>query len=110
MPIILTNPFVPPAPNYDKVHLDHLTIVQEKTTASKATVQARVRLYHQDANGEKHFAPETRDIAIDDAESFALTLLYAQGDTRGAQAMEHVKALVALLVETGTDLGQTVVS
>jgi hypothetical protein len=109
MAIVLENPFTPPTPVYDKVHLDYLTITLEKTNYSKAQIQARVRLYATDpSTNEKTFSPETRDISIADCEAFAMSLAQS-GDMRGASAMNNIKELVAFLVDTSTDLGKTTV-
>ncbi len=104
MPVVLQTPHVPNAPAYDKVHLDHFTIVLEKTQYAKAQIQARVRLYYVDENGVKVFSDETKEISISDAEAWVLEL-DSQGNGRGVEAMEHIKAIVALLVETCTPYG-----
>ena len=110
MPVLLTTPFVPPAPSYDKVHLDHLTVTLERTTYAKTQIQARVRLYYQDpVTGDKTFAPDTRDVSILDGEQWA-TALAMQGDMRCVEAANAIKQIVALLVATETDLGNTTTS
>jgi hypothetical protein len=106
MPVILNTPYVPTVPQYDKVHLDHLTIMLEKTDYAKTQIQARVRMYYQGEDGVKHFSSEHREIFIDDATSW-VTQLAMGGDMRGVEADNHIKAIVALLVETMTDLGET---
>lgn len=109
MPIVLQTPYVPSVPTYDKVHLDHLTITLERTVYAKAQIQARIRMYYQDpVTLEKHFSPDSKDIVIGDAEQFAVSL-FQNGDTRGIEAMEHVKAIVAFLVETQTEFGATTI-
>lgn len=105
MPVILNSPYVPPTPTYDKIHLDHFTLTRERTDYSKTQIQARIRLYYQDpTTGKKHFSPDTRDIVVEDAEAWVLQLGQA-GDLRGIASEEHIKNIVALLVETKTDLG-----
>lgn len=105
MPVILNSPYVPPAPAYDKIHLDSFTLTRQRTDYSLTQIQARIRLYYQDpATGKKYFSPDTRDIVIDDAEAWIVQLGQA-GDLRGIAAEEHIKNIVALLVETKTDLG-----
>lgn len=107
MPVVLQNPYVPAVPTYDKIHLDHITITLEKTQYAKAQIQARVRPYYQDPDtGEKSFSPDAQTIVIDDAEAFAIELA-GQGDMRGVDAMNNIKAIVAFLVETKTSLGST---
>jgi hypothetical protein len=106
MPIVLQNPYVPSVPAYDKIHLDHLTIVLEKTNYSKTSIQARIRPYFQDPEtGEKSFCPDSKEIYIDDAEAWAIEKAQTTGDMRGVQAGDLIKQIVALLVETQTDLG-----
>lgn len=110
MPIILDTPFVPPAPSYDKIHLDHLTITLERTNYAKTQIQARVRLYYQDPDtGDKTFSPDTRDISITDGEQWMMSLAI-QGDMRGIEVANAIKQLVALLVATETDLGNASIS
>lgn len=110
MPVLLTNPYVPPSPSYDKVHLDHMTITLERTNYAKTQIQARVRLYYQDpTTGEKTFSPDTRDVVIDDGEQWA-TALAMQGDMRGAEAANAIRQIVALLVSTSTGLGNATTS
>jgi hypothetical protein len=109
MPVILNTPYVPSVPQYDKVHLDHLTIMLEKTDYAKTQIQARVRMYYQGEDGVKHFCPEHKEIFIDDAGAWVLQLAGA-GDMRGVEADNHIKAIVALLVETMTNLGTTTVA
>lgn len=104
MPVVLQTPHVPNVPVYDKVHLDHFTIVLEKTQYAKAQIQARIRLYYVDENGVKIFSDDAREINITDAEAWVLDL-HSQGNERGVEAMEHIKAIVALLVETCTPYG-----
>ncbi len=109
MPVILTTPYVPTVPQYDKVHLDHLTITLEKTDYAKTQIQARVRMYYQGEDGVKHFCPEHKEIVIDDAQAWVMQLAM-QGDMRGVEADTHIKSIVALLVETQTNLGGTSVA
>lgn len=108
MPVILNTPYVPTVPQYDKVHLDHLTITLEKTDYAKGQIQARVRMYHQGEDGIKHYSSDHKEIFIDDAAVW-VTQLAMEGDMRGVEADNHIKAIVALLVETNTNLGTTTV-
>jgi hypothetical protein len=108
MPIVLQNPYTPTVPTYDKIHLDHMTVSLEKTVYAKTQIVARVRPYYQDpVTGEKSFSPDHREIVIDDAEAWAVQKAQTTGDMRGIEAANHIKAIVALLVETSTDLGST---
>jgi hypothetical protein len=110
MPVVLQTPYTPTVPTYDKIHLDHLTIVLEKTNYSKTSIQARVRPYYQDpVTMEKLFSPDSHEIYIDDADAWAYGLA-TNGDMRGAEAGGHIKAIVALLVETQTTLGTAIVA
>lgn len=109
MAITLENPYTPPAPTYDKVHLDHLTITAEQTDYGKVQIQGRVRLYFQDENGVKIFAPDTRDIVVEDAMQLAISLA-AGGDNRGVDAVVHITSLVMLLIELKTPLGVSIVN
>lgn len=110
MPVVLQTPVVPNAPSFDKIHLDALTIALEKTNYAKTTIQARVRLYYQDpVTGNKTFSSETREIAIDDAEAWAVALA-GSNDLRGVQAAQYIKEIVALLVSTHTEFGSSTVS
>ena len=109
MPVILNTPYVPEVPQYDKIHLDHLTITLEKTDYAKTQIQARVRMYYQGQDGVKHFSSESKEIFINDAAAW-VTQLAMQGDMRGVEADNHIKAIVALLVETQTTLGSTLVA
>ena len=110
MPVTLNTPYVPPAPTYDKIHLDHLTITLERTDYAKTQIQARVRMYYQDPNtGVKTFSPDTKEVSILDAEQW-VTNLAVQGDMRGVQAADAIKQIVALLVAAATDLGDTTVT
>lgn len=109
MPVLLTNPYVPEVPQYDKIHLDHLTITLEKTDYAKTQIQARIRMYFQGEDGVKHFSSESKEIFIDDAQAWVVQLAM-QGDMRGVEADNHIKAIVALLVETQTNLGSTSVA
>lgn len=106
MPVILTTPFVPTAPVYDKVHLDHMTVTLEKTDYAKTQIQARIRLYKQDPEtGVKTFSTETHDIFIEDAVVWATDKAMQNGDMRGIDAGNHITSIVALLVEICTNLG-----
>jgi hypothetical protein len=109
MPVILNTPYVPSVPQYDKVHLDHLTIMLEKTDYAKTQIQARVRMYYQGEDGVKHYSTEHKEIFIDDAGAWVMQLAMG-GDMRGVEADNHIKAIVALLVETMTNLGTTTVA
>jgi len=110
MPITLNSPYIPNVPQFDKIHLDALTIALEKTNYAKTNIQARIRMYYQDpVTGAKTFSTETREISIPDAEAWAIELA-GQADMRGIQAAGYIKEIVALLVSTQTDLGNTVVS
>jgi hypothetical protein len=109
MPVVLTTPYTPTVPTYDKIHLDHITIVLEKNNYAKTSIQARVRPYYQDPNtGEKTFSPDATEIYIDDAVQWAVNLAQVS-DMRGIEAEGHIKAIVALLVETETSLGGTTI-
>lgn len=110
MPILLNTPYVTPVPTFDRVHLDSLVIALDKTDYAKTSIQARVRLYHQDPiTGIKSFSTETRDVSIADAELWAIGLAQT-GDMRGVTAAGYIKEIVALLVATQTDLGTSTVS
>lgn len=110
MPITLTTPYVPEVPQFDKIHLDCLTIALEKSEYAKTNIQARLRLYYQDpVSGVKTFSTETREISIPDAEAWAIGLA-GQGDMRGITAAGYIKEIVALLAGTQTDLGTSTVS
>lgn len=110
MPITLTTPYIPAVPQFDKVHLDCLTIALEKTDYAKTNIQARVRLYYQDPiSNVKTFSQETREISIPDAEAWAIQLA-GQGDMRGVTAAGYIKEIVALLVATQTEFGNSTVS
>ena len=107
MPVVLSAPYVPTVPTYDRIHLDHMTIVLEKTNYAKTSIQARIRPYYQNEAGEKTFCPDSKEIYIDDAEAWAIQKAQSTGDMRGVEAANHIKAIVSLLVETQTDLGDT---
>lgn len=110
MPIILETPYTPASPEYNKIHLDHLTITIEKTDYARTQIQARVRPYIQDPiTGVKTFSSAATEIVIDDAEAWATELAMA-GDMRGAEAANYIKLIVSLLVETKTTFGSTSVS
>lgn len=104
MPVVLETPYTPPAPDYDKIHLESLLVLLEQTDYAKTQIQARIRPYYQDETGHKVFSPESRDILVEDAEKW-VTELAQQGDMRGVEAGNHIKSIVALLVATKTDLG-----
>lgn len=104
MPIVLQTPVVPAVPSFDKIHLDFFTITLERTNYARAVIQARVRLYYQDEQGNKIFSTDTQDISIDDAEQFAIQLAQ-QGNMNGVSAMQHIKELVALLTVQCTTYG-----
>ncbi len=104
MSINLSVPYVPKVPQFDKIHLDFLNIVIEPTDYAKTSIVGRVRLYALNEQNEKVFSQETWDINVSDAEQFA-TQLAIQSDMRGVVADQHIKSLVALLVETTTTLG-----
>jgi len=104
MPVTLGTPYV-----LDKVHLDYLYIDIEQTDLANTAIKARVRLYAQDpVTKVKVFGTEMWDINIPNVAEF-VTNLAMQNDMRGVEADNHVSALVALLVETGTSLGSTTV-
>lgn len=110
MPIVLNSPYTPVVPSFDKIHLDSLVIALEKTEYAKAQIQARVRLYSQDpVSGIKTFSQEVREISIPDAEAWAISLAQ-QNDMRGLTAAGHIKEIVALLVATQTEFGNSIVS
>lgn len=110
MPITLQTPYVPAVPQYDKVHLDHLTITLEKTDYAKTQIQARMRLYYQDpVSGAKTFSTETREIYIPDAEAWAIQLA-GSGDNRGLDAAGYIKEIVSLLTATQTNLGDSTIT
>lgn len=104
MPVTLQTPYTPPAPNFDKVHLEHLVISLEKTNYAKTQISARFCLYALDENNNKIFSDEKWEIFIEDAAAFMLDLAQ-NGDMRGVQADESIRQLVAFLVETKTNLG-----
>jgi hypothetical protein len=109
MPVTLVTPIVAIVPAFDKVHLENLTISSEQTTYAKVTLVARIRPYLIDANGDKIFSTEFKDITVLDAEKWAIDAAVT-GDMRGVQATSNIKTLMALLVETHTPYGATVVS
>ena len=108
MSIDLIVPYVQKVPQFDKIHLDFLSIVIEPTEYAKATISGRVRLYSINAQNQKVFSQETWDINVPDAEKFA-TELAIIGDMRGVTADQHIKSLIALLIETTTSLGNATV-
>ena len=108
MPVILQTPYTPNVPTYDKIHLDHLTVSLEKTNYAKTQIVARLRPYYQDpVTNEKTFSPDTKDVVIEDAEAWAIAMAQTSGDMRGVEAGNHITSIVALLVETSTNLGTT---
>jgi hypothetical protein len=109
MPVILNTPIIPAVPEYDKVHLEHLIVTLEKTNYAKTQITAKLRPYYQDSNGNKIFSTDAVDILIEDAEQW-ITQLALQGDMRGVEANDHIKAIVAFLVETKTNFGTTTIS
>lgn len=109
MPVMLNIPVTPPAPVYDKVHMDNLVITSQQTDYAKTSVSARIRLYYQDpVTGIKTFSPEAQDIQIDDAEQWA-TQLAMQGNMGGVSAAQKIKDILALIVNTCTTYGATTV-
>lgn len=109
MPVKLVTPVQEAAPIFDEIHLENLVISLEQTAYGKAAVKARLRLYRREVDGSKTFDTKFTDITIADAEAWATESALA-GDMRGANAVNNIKALVALLVETNTAYGATVVS
>lgn len=109
MPVSLEVPVTPTIPVFDKVHMEGLNISIECTDAAKSALKMRLRLYSADANGVKTFDTNFYDVEIPDVEAWVVSHV-AAGDTRGAQAMQHIKEIVALIVETESPWGNAVVS
>jgi hypothetical protein len=79
------------------------------TDAAKSALKMRLRLYSVDDAGVKTFDTEQHDVELADVEAWVVAHV-ANGDTRGVQAMQHVKEMVALIVETELPWGDAVVS
>ena len=109
MPVSLVDPVKPTIPVFDKVHMEGLNISIECTDAAKSALKMRLRLYSVDGKGVKTFDTEFHDVELADVEAWVMGRV-ANGDTRGAQAMQHIKEIVALIVETESPWGNAVVS
>jgi hypothetical protein len=109
MPVILNTPVERPVPTYDKVHMDSLIISIERTDYAKAALKMRLRLYTGADGGTKEFDTAYKDIEIPDVEKWVMDHIQ-NGDMRGAAAMQNIKEIVALMVETESPWGNAVVS
>jgi hypothetical protein len=105
--IIVDVPIVQVAPAWNRVNLDSLTVVDSRKDG-KMTIQARIRLYYEDANGVREYAKEHQDVYITDADSWA-AVLFAAGNQKGTKALTEIAKLTSLLVKEFTNWGNTTV-
>lgn len=112
MSIIISNPPVQPAVNYDHVHLCKLEIEQPVNTDNAAQpiykVVVNYRLYGIDASNVRHYqAGECNRIGIDDYYVLAATKA-AAGDMSLANAVGAIESAVAAIVTHATGSATTV--
>lgn len=109
MAITLTNPIPVVAPTvYDHIHVNNLEINIDQTQEAKVKIRMTFTPYALQ-DGVKVFSPESQRVNIDDAEALVYSMML-QGDQRGAMAMTHLHELVAIIIETNTNLGEVTTS
>ena len=111
MSILVSGGIVTEALNYNHVHMDILTILQNSQVDDLASplyqVNLRYRLYSIDSNNNRKYESDVRSINIEDYIKLG-TLKALAGEPELLNALQSVETAVGVVIQTLGDVGKVI--